>query len=48
MASYINRLIKDADAATFEVIKDDHPYGLLRQSAKDKNYSYINDMQGPA
>lgn len=43
---YFNRLIKGADAATFEVVKDDQPYGLPRQSAKDKNYNYKNDMQG--
>ena len=40
---YFNRLIKDADAETFEVIVVPVVVGTPRQYAKDKNVGYWND-----
>jgi len=40
---YSNRIIKDADAETFEVIEQNVEWGLPLQLAKDKNHYYWND-----
>lgn len=40
---YFNRLIKDADAETFEVIIVPVATGKVYQYAKDKNFGYSND-----
>jgi hypothetical protein len=40
---YLNRIIKDADVETFEIIEQNVEFGLPFQYAKDKNNYYNND-----
>lgn len=40
---YFNRLIKEADAETFEIVVVPSIYGNPSQYAKDKNVGYLND-----
>jgi hypothetical protein len=42
---YFNRIIKEADAETFEVLEQNIERGLPKQLAKDKNNYYWNDSK---
>ncbi|RZJ54853.1 MAG: hypothetical protein EOO44_03525 [Flavobacterium sp.] len=40
---YFNRIIKEADAATFEIVVSPSVFETPTQFAKDKNHYYFND-----